>query len=89
MGLYFYGLNNTMNNSILALLSKYDKPIPRYTSYPTVPYWQPETIDAEKWKNSVLKTLESENGEFIFIFPIVKTSVLFAHAINALLKIIK
>lgn len=63
MGLYFYGLNNTMNNSILALLSKYDKPIPRYTSYPTVPYWQPETIDAEKWKNSVLKTLESENGE--------------------------
>jgi oxygen-independent coproporphyrinogen-3 oxidase len=52
-----------MNTSILSLLSKYDKPIPRYTSYPTVPYWQPETINAEKWRESVLKTLESENGE--------------------------
>jgi oxygen-independent coproporphyrinogen-3 oxidase len=52
-----------MTSAILSLLSKYDKPIPRYTSYPTVPYWEAETIDAEKWKNSVLNTLNSANNE--------------------------
>ena len=31
------------------LLDKYNVSLPRYTSYPTVPYWD-ETIDAEKWK---------------------------------------
>jgi oxygen-independent coproporphyrinogen-3 oxidase len=29
------------------LLSKYDRPGPRYTSYPTVPVWTPEVGDAE------------------------------------------
>jgi len=29
-----------MNRDIPALLSKYNREIPRYTSYPTVPYWQ-------------------------------------------------
>jgi oxygen-independent coproporphyrinogen-3 oxidase len=52
-----------MNHSILSLLSKYDKPIPRYTSYPTVPYWETETINLEKWSASVAKTFESEKGE--------------------------
>src|ERR1041385_4141171 len=32
-----------------ALVSKYNVPVPRYTSYPTVPYWE-DKIDAEKWK---------------------------------------
>ena len=32
------------------LVSKYNVPVPRYTSYPTVPFWE-DKIDAEKWKN--------------------------------------
>lgn len=52
-----------MNNSILALLSKYDKPIPRYTSYPTVPYWEPETMSADKWKETVKTIFQNEQGE--------------------------
>jgi len=52
-----------MGKSILALLSKYDKAIPRYTSYPTVPYWEPATINVEKWKESLLNTMSSDNGE--------------------------
>lgn len=52
-----------MNKTILSLLSKYDKPIPRYTSYPTVPYWQPETISAEKWRESLTGRGQAENGE--------------------------
>ena len=31
------------------LLRKYDVPVPRYTSYPTVPFWK-EEIDEERWK---------------------------------------
>ena len=33
------------------LLKKYDIPVPRYTSYPTVPFWNP-TIDADQWKKT-------------------------------------
>ncbi len=32
------------------LLNKYNVPVPRYTSYPTVPFWK-EEIDAVQWKN--------------------------------------
>jgi len=33
----------------LDLLDKYNVAVPRYTSYPTVPYWK-EGIDTEEWK---------------------------------------
>jgi len=33
-----------------SLLQKYNIPVPRYTSYPTVPFWN-ETIDEREWKN--------------------------------------
>ncbi len=52
-----------MKKDILHLLNKYDTAIPRYTSYPTVPYWEPETIHPEKWMKSVLDTFVSEHGE--------------------------
>lgn len=38
------------------LLDKYNIPAPRYTSYPTVPYWQHEPPTAEAWKSSLLNT---------------------------------
>ena len=52
-----------MDTSIINLLQKYDVPTPRYTSYPTVPYWDFSTIDEAKWKQSVLETFIAENGE--------------------------
>lgn len=36
-------------------LKKYNKPVPRYTSYPTVPFWEPESFSIEAYK----KTLQS------------------------------
>lgn len=33
-----------------ALLQKYDRPVPRYTSYPTVPYWSVEPPGQEQWR---------------------------------------
>lgn len=52
-----------MSKEILDLLHKYDVPTPRYTSYPTVPYWDFSTINEAKWKQSVIDTFKAENGE--------------------------
>ncbi len=52
-----------MSKEILDLLHKYDVPTPRYTSYPTVPYWDFATINEAKWKQSVIDTFKAENGE--------------------------
>ncbi|MDP4854139.1 MAG: coproporphyrinogen III oxidase, partial [Saprospiraceae bacterium] len=39
------------------LLSKYDIPTPRYTSYPTVPYWQTEPILENVWRKRLLDSI--------------------------------
>jgi oxygen-independent coproporphyrinogen III oxidase len=44
------------------LLNKYNVPIPRYTSYPTVPYWD-ETIDINKWQILFTKRFKECNEE--------------------------
>ena len=38
------------------LIAKYDVPVPRYTSYPTVPYWE-NNMDTASWLTSVNNTL--------------------------------
>jgi oxygen-independent coproporphyrinogen-3 oxidase len=52
-----------MSSDLITLLKKYDVPTPRYTSYPTVPYWNFSTLTLADWKQSVVKTYESEHGE--------------------------
>jgi oxygen-independent coproporphyrinogen III oxidase len=58
-------MNNMMDDqqNILSLLHKYDVPIPRYTSYPTVPYWEPNTINQDTWLQVVNNTFTAENNE--------------------------
>lgn len=51
-----------MTQDLLQLLKKYDVPTPRYTSYPTVPYWDFSTLDEDKWRQSVIQTFNAENG---------------------------
>jgi oxygen-independent coproporphyrinogen III oxidase len=43
------------------LLNKYDVPVPRYTSYPTVPFWN-QTIDPERWKKTFSDQFDISNG---------------------------
>lgn len=43
-----------MNRS--QLVKKYDVPVPRYTSYPTVPYWSDSPTSAE-WLESLTRTM--------------------------------
>jgi oxygen-independent coproporphyrinogen-3 oxidase len=47
-----------MNSS---LIQKYNIPGPRYTSYPTVPYWDNEGIALDDWKNTTLKSFQESN----------------------------
>ena len=51
------------------LVQKYNIPGPRYTSYPTVPYWDHDSIDPDKWKTTVARSfLESNISEGISLY---------------------
>ncbi|MGZ3843162.1 MAG: oxygen-independent coproporphyrinogen III oxidase [Bdellovibrio sp.] len=47
--------------NIKNLLAKYDVPAPRYTSYPTVPYWETNPTD-EQWIQHLRTTLQENEG---------------------------
>lgn len=42
------------------LVRKYNLPLPRYTSYPTVPYWN-EKLEAETWKHLFVEKFAEQN----------------------------
>ena len=46
---------------MLDLIKKYNVPVPRYTSYPTVPFWDIEAPSNTKWLNVVKKTFDETN----------------------------
>lgn len=45
------------------LVEKYNVPGPRYTSYPTVPYWDLDNFSGRKWKESVRRSFDESNLE--------------------------
>ncbi len=47
-----------MRNS---LVNKYNVAGPRYTSYPTVPYWNEDTFSFEKWKKTLIQSFKESN----------------------------
>ncbi|MBU2938941.1 oxygen-independent coproporphyrinogen III oxidase [Lacinutrix sp. C3R15] len=44
-----------------SLVNKYNVAGPRYTSYPTVPYWNNDTFSLKKWKTSLLQAFQESN----------------------------
>ncbi len=44
-----------------SLINKYNVPGPRYTSYPTVPYWDNETFSKEKWLENIKVQFDKTN----------------------------
>jgi len=48
---------------ITALIRKYDIPSPRYTSYPTVPYWEELLFKKENWIKSVKDSFTATNSQ--------------------------
>ena len=45
------------------LIQKYNIPGPRYTSYPTVPFWDKEGIAVEDWKKTTIRAFEESNRQ--------------------------
>ncbi|WP_178987910.1 oxygen-independent coproporphyrinogen III oxidase [Winogradskyella schleiferi] len=44
-----------------SLINKYNVAGPRYTSYPTVPYWDMDTFSLAQWKASLKRSFEESN----------------------------
>ena len=52
-----------------SIIQKYNIPGPRYTSYPTVPYWSEDSINKAKWLDSVAMSFaESNENEGISLY---------------------
>jgi oxygen-independent coproporphyrinogen-3 oxidase len=52
------------------LVRKYNVPGPRYTSYPTVPYWEEDELDPKDWKGVVKRGMNAfgkEEGVSLYI----------------------
>jgi oxygen-independent coproporphyrinogen-3 oxidase len=45
------------------LVNKYNVAGPRYTSYPTVPYWDSATFSLQQWKASLRQSFEESNTD--------------------------
>ncbi len=45
------------------LVSKYNVAGPRYTSYPTVPYWNNNNFSLSEWKKGVVKSFAESNSD--------------------------
>ena len=46
-----------------SLVNKYNVAGPRYTSYPTVPYWDSNTYSLDKWKRSLITAFNESNAK--------------------------
>ena len=46
-----------------SLVNKYNIAGPRYTSYPTVPYWNQESFSQKKWKSSLIQSFKESNSK--------------------------
>ncbi len=45
----------------VSIVQKYNVPGPRYTSYPTVPYWEEEKFHLDDWKRTLLQSFKETN----------------------------
>ncbi len=60
-------MSQTVNISNRNLLKKYNVPAPRYTSYPTVPYWQEEAPSQSEWFSAIQTSFTQSNEISIYI----------------------
>ncbi|KOY87082.1 coproporphyrinogen III oxidase [bacterium 336/3] len=53
-------------NPISELISKYNVAVPRYTSYPTVPYWE-DNLNQNTWINSIQNNFKKDEGISLYV----------------------
>lgn len=77
-----------MNSQLKSeLIAKYDIPAPRYTSYPTVPYWQ-DNPTTDQWIDHIRQSLQPETaGIAIYIhIPFCESLCTFCGCNNSVTK---
>lgn len=55
-------------NQIAKLIKKYDVPVPRYTSYPTVPDWNTEAFSLEKYKGRAIEAFQNYGKDGLSLY---------------------
>jgi oxygen-independent coproporphyrinogen-3 oxidase len=56
-----------MKTDLTALIARYDVPVPRYTSYPTVPFWE-DNLSIERWKSEVYQAHQRGGKEGVSLY---------------------
>lgn len=59
----YLALGKDYNQIMCSLVQKYNIPGPRYTSYPTVPYWDLNSFSGKKWEESVAHSFKATNSK--------------------------
>lgn len=57
------GMRKIIYKKMNKLIEKYNVAAPRYTSYPTVPYWDEKRPEQDQWKSIVKQTFMATNDE--------------------------
>jgi len=57
----------TVAHPPLSLIEKYDVAVPRYTSYPTVPFWSKAAPEAPRWKEHVNTALRQNRDISLYL----------------------
>lgn len=52
----------------MSLIEKYNVPGPRYTSYPTVPFWKNEPLEVKDWVGTFMQNKALENDKEISVY---------------------
>ncbi|MDT3406461.1 UNVERIFIED_CONTAM: hypothetical protein QE387_000778 [Pseudacidovorax intermedius] len=54
-----------------SLIDKYNIPGPRYTSYPTVPYWDESSFSPQQWEETVIRSFPGKQcgGRHFHLYP--------------------
>ncbi|WP_433900856.1 oxygen-independent coproporphyrinogen III oxidase [Sphingobacterium puteale] len=59
---------STQEKSMEELVQKYNVAAPRYTSYPTVPFWDESTFSAKAWKDQVYHTFRQSKDKGMSLY---------------------
>lgn len=61
-------MNTNSEIKLQSLVSKYNVAAPRYTSYPTVPFWNSECFTEQEWSNRVYHTYQKSKNAGISLY---------------------
>jgi oxygen-independent coproporphyrinogen-3 oxidase len=59
---------STQDRTMAELVQKYNVAAPRYTSYPTVPFWDEKTFSTNGWMDQVYRTFKQSKDRGLSLY---------------------